>query len=604
MDQRNLLKAGGLFMAALLLIGLIVWNVNRSGQMESELFEELEEIAELDVELCPFDGRLTRTSRAVLFDFSDPLPAELADYPGRVMENMMDEMEDAQRFDRFSLYTLNPFGKTPKSLNAFCIPVTMKQIPSDIRRTLWGKDPEQHGNLPERYHRFAEVFERLWENERTLEASLQESMDVLRNQSGSSQGYSRIIENMEEIVMSELDRDSRRVRITILSDMLQNSPEFSHYGSSWDFERYLATRRSEPFDMEGVSFDVYFVQTCDSLEVARRRALQDFWSDYFDHFNASADFKLLRISGDGCSGTTAVPQSAAVRQDTARTPAPRRSAAQGSVRNQRQQQSAAQPGGRGQSPQRSAAEDLIDDLSAQLGGAAEPPARELAGAAERRVADAIEEAANRAGGTDYDALVGRLLDGEAGPDSAPRGEAERRVADAIEEAANRAGGTDYDALVGRLLDGGSGPDSAPRGGAARRVADAIEEAANRAGGTDFDALAGRLLGGGIGSDSARGGGAERAAAATECAAPKQRNSPPLNYPRRARGSADMSFSVELDRRGVPVDFELRDMQLDSRRHERDFRRSAEDYISKLRFDLQQDGNCTGGQTARIRVRFQ
>lgn len=534
MDQGNLLKAGGLFMAALLLIGLIVWNVNRSGQMESELFEELEEIAELDVELCPFDGRLTRTSRAVLFDFSDPLPAELADYPGQVMENMMDEMEDAQRFDRFSIYTLNPFGKTPKSLNAFCIPVTMKQIPSDIRRTLWGKDPEQHGNLPERYHRFAEVFERLWENERTLEASLQESMDVLRNQSRSSQGYSRIIENLEEIVMSELDRDSRRVRVTILSDMLQNSPEFSHYGSSWDFERYLATRRSEPFDMEGVSFDVYFVQTCDSLEVARRRALQDFWSDYFDHFNASADFKLLRISGDGCSGTTAVGQSAAVSQDTARSRAPQRSAAQSSGRSQREQRSDAQSSGRSQSgqrsdaqssgrsqsPQRGAAEDLLDDLSAQLGGAAEPAAREAAGRAARRVAETVREAADSSGGTDYDALVGMLLDG------------------------------------------------------------------------------------GDGSESAPGGGAAPAAAATECAAPKQRNSPSLNYPRRARGSADMSFTVELDRRGVPVNFELEDMKLDSRRHERAFRRSAEDYIGRLRFDLQQDGNCTGGQTARIRVRFQ
>ena len=520
MDQGNLLKAGGLFVAALLLIGMIVWNVNRSGQMESQLFEELEEIAELDVELCPFDGRLTRTSRAVLFDFSDPLPAELADYPGKVMENMMGEMEDAQRFDRFSIYTLNPFGKTPKSLNAFCIPVTMKQIPSDIRRTLWGKDPEQHGNLPERYHRFAEVFERLWENERTLEASLQESMDVLRNQSRSSQGYSRIIENLEEIVLSELDRDSRRVRVTLLSDMLQNSPEFSHYGNSWDFGRYLATRRSEPFDMEGVSFDVYFVQTCDSLEVARRRALQSFWSDYFDHFNASADFKVLRISGDGCSAPAAALQSAGARQDSARSQRAQRGAAEDSSRSESGQRSAAQASGRSQSPQRSAAEDLLDDLSAQLGEAAEPAAREAAGRAARRVADTIEETADSSGGTDYDALVGMLLDGGGGSDSAP------------------------------------------------------------------------------------GGGAARAASTAECAAPKQRNSPSLNYPRRARGSADLSFSVELDRRGVPVDFELQDMQLESRRYERAFRRSAEDYISKLRFDLRQDGNCTGGQTARIRVRFQ
>ena len=361
MEQGNLMKAGGLFAAALLLIGLIVLSVNRSGRMESQLFEELEEMTELDFELCPFDGRLTRTSRAVLFDFSDPLPAELADYPGKLMENMMAEMEDARRFDRFSLYTLNPFGNTPKALNAFCIPVTLKQIPSDIRRTLWGKDPEEHRTLPERYLRFAEVFERLWENERTLDASLQESMKMLESQSTSSQGYSRIIENLEEIVLSELDRNSREVKVTILSDMLQNSPEFSHYGSSWDFERYLASRRSEPFDMERVSFDVYFVQTCDSLESARRRALQGFWNDYFDHFNASADFKLLRISGDDCAGTNVAAQPPA-RQ--AQSPG-----------RQAQAQPARRTPARNQGQQRSAAEDLLDELGLHSAAPAKRPAR-------------------------------------------------------------------------------------------------------------------------------------------------------------------------------------------------------------------------------------
>lgn len=502
MDQSNLLKAGGLFMAAFLLIGFIFWNVNRSGQMESELFEELEEIAELDFELCPFDGRLTGTSRAMLFDFSDPLPAELAGYPGELVENMVAEMENAQRFDRFSLHTLNPFGNAPKTLNAFCVPVTMKQIPADIRRTLWGKDPEEQGALPDRYLRFAGVFERLWENERTLEQSLQESMNVLENQDRSSQGYSRIIENLEEIVLSELDRSSRRVRVTILSDMLQNSPEFSHYGNSWDFERYLASRRSEPLDMRRVSFDVYFVQTCDTLETAKRRALQSFWNDYFDHFNASADFKLLRISGDGCSGSPAVLQAAGAGQDT-----------------QPGQRSAAQDTARSRSGQRSAVQDLLDDPGARTGGAAEPPA----GGAEWWLAETMEEAADT-----------------SARDTPPS--------------------TDYDAFLGMMLDGGGGSESAP-------------------------------------------GGGEAPPARTECAAPEQRNSPPLIYPRRARGSADMSFSVDVDVRGVPVNYELRDMQLDSRRHESAFRRSAEDYIGKLRFDLRQDGNCTGGRTARVRVRF-
>ena len=144
--------------------------------------------------------------------------------------------------------------------------------------------------------------------------------------------------------------------------------------------------------------------------------------------------------------------------------------------------------------------------------------------------------------------------------------------------------------------------------AARQVAGAIRETVDRAAeegteSTDYDALVGMLLDGRGGAESSPGGGAGQAAAGIECAAPVQRNSPALVYPRRARGSADLRFSVDLDRRGVPVTYELNEMQIDSRRHERAFRRSAEEYIGKLRFDLRQDGNCTGGRTARVRVQF-
>lgn len=308
MEQNNLIKAAGLFLAAFGLIGFIVWRVSTSGDLEADLFKQLDEMAELDMELCPFDGELTRTSRAILFDFSDPLPAQLSGYPNQLLENMMTELADADRFDRFSLYALNPYSNTPKNLNAFCVPVTLNQIPKDIRQTLWGKDPAQHSTLPDRYQRFAEVFERLWENESELNNSMQETMSALTRQARGEQGFSRIIENIEEIAHAENDRQSGVIEITILSNLLQNSPQYSHYRGSWDFENYFSARPDGPVDMSNIEFDIYFVQSCESLESAKRRALRRFWEDYFEFSQASkVRFKVLRIDGDECVDRNAIP---------------------------------------------------------------------------------------------------------------------------------------------------------------------------------------------------------------------------------------------------------------------------------------------------------
>ena len=300
MEKNDLIKAGALLFISFCLLGFIFWTVNKSDRLEQSLLSELDEIAELDNELCPFDGHLTETSRVILFDFSDPLPAELNDYPGQLLNNMMGEIQDAERFDRFSLYTLNPYGETPKEINAFCVPVTINQIPGDIRKNLWGKDPEQHSKLPSRYHRFAEVFERLWENEHDLNTSMRESIDTLASESRQEQSYSRIVENIEEIAGLEIDRDSRKINVVVFSDMLQNSPQYSHYSSSWDFKEYLSGRTHPLLNMERFAFDIYFVQSCQSLATKNRRALQAFWEDYFNSSNASVKFKLLKNDGEDC----------------------------------------------------------------------------------------------------------------------------------------------------------------------------------------------------------------------------------------------------------------------------------------------------------------
>ena len=168
MQGNEIPKVVALVAGTLCLIAFIVLNVLRSDRLEQRLIEELEGVAELDNEMCPLDGTLTQASTVLMFDFSDPLPVANADYPDTLLENMLASLQEAGRFDRFGLYTLNPYGDVPSTIATFCVPVTMSQIPVDVRQALWGADPTQDIDLPPRYERFRPVCEPLWENEQKL----------------------------------------------------------------------------------------------------------------------------------------------------------------------------------------------------------------------------------------------------------------------------------------------------------------------------------------------------------------------------------------------------------------------------------------------------
>ncbi len=508
MDRNSILTAAGLFLAAFVLIGFILWQVSRTGEMEADLLTQLDEMAELDMELCPFDGEHIQTSRAILYDFSDPLPRKLSDYPSRLLDNMLDELAEAERFDRFSLYALNPFGRAPKSLSAFCVPVTINQIPRDMRKALWGRDPEQHAQLPDRYSRFAEVFERLWGNERELDNSMKETMSVLTRQARGGQSYSRIIENIEEIALTEIDRGSQTIKITILSNMLQNSPQYSHYRESWEFENYLSTRNDEPVDMSNIEIDVYYIQSCETLESAKRRNLRRFWEDYFEHSQARKPrFRTLNFDGEGCVDQSAVQpltaRSNAEKETQAETDFATSSAAQGS--------------------------DPEASTDKTVGTRDEIPNL----ATDKSAAKVSEQ------------MPGVPSDGSPTQDPA----------DPQPMAANNA-------LVASNL-----------------------EAATEIPGSELVPE--------VELDSIR----------KDCPKPKQRNRPPLDYPKRATGNAKLSYRVELDMEGVPVSHELYGLEAGSRRSERLFKKQAEDYISKLRFDVHAAENCSGGQTANVVLKF-
>ena len=461
MQSSDIPKVASLLVGTLCLIGFIVWNVLRSDLLEQRLLDELNEVAELDNELCPFDGSLIGTSRVLLFDFSDPLPAAASDYPNTLLENMLEDSQDAARFDHFGLYTLNPYGGVPRKIGAFCVPVTMSQIPRDVRRALWGADPTQHAQLPSRYERYNDVFDHLWQNDQELRASMDEARNNLISKARNiEQEFSRIIENIEELVGLEIDRKSQRVDFVILSDMLQNSPTYSHYRNPWDFKEYLSRRSGDLPNMRRFSFQIYFVQSCQSITTVRRRSLQQFWEDYFDHSDAVVRFKLLSIDSGSCQ-----PEGS----NTSRTSEPL------------------------------------------------PPLNVQTGNEEPRV---------------------------------PR-----------EEEAHTPSGT--------IADSSSVERATP---IAKSSKEALDE--NDAG----DVM-------------------------QECPKPEAQALPTLSYPRNARGSAILRYRILVDDRGRPVELVLYDAEIDLGRYRHRFVEKADDYIRRLRFNVQADDNCSGGRSTLLSLRY-
>ena len=508
------------------------------------LLSELDEIAELDNELCPFDGHLTETSRVILFDFSDPLPAELNDYPGKLLNNMMGEIQDAERFDRFSLYTLNPYGETPKDINAFCVPVTINQIPEDIRKNLWGKDPEQHSKLPSRYHRFAEVFERLWENEHELNTSMKESLSTLASESRKEQSYSRIIENIEEIAGLEIDRGSRKINVIIFSDMLQNSPQYSHYSSSWEFKEYLSRRSHQLLNMERFAFDIYFVQSCQSLATKNRRALQNFWEEYFVSSNASVKFKLLKNDSEACR--TESPPDIKLADPTTGT-------------------------------------ELLDDSDTDENFSVH--GKETIKPAQVAVEITNKEKNMGKDDADFAAAINDSKEDGVGEHVS---DTTKRVAISQEM---------IDKIVGRVHD-----TSEPMSRTESSEDDMEGEFTKKNNETGTPAPAPAVIGmahrdNNIVNDDVS------TSTKKDCPAPKLNKVPTLIYPKQAKGKAILRYKLNLDAQGIPVNYDLYQIDVGSKRYEKMFMESAKNYISKLRYEVQVNESCVGGLTAQLAIRF-
>ena len=97
---------------------------------------------------------------------------------------------------------------------------------------------------------------------------------------------------LEMIRAVALDRDfdsSQKRRLIIISDMLQNVPQYSHYQDGADFTAWQKTTYAREFlqlSLTGVEVEIWYIKRADWRELQTRRHV-DFWEKYFAAAGAS-----------------------------------------------------------------------------------------------------------------------------------------------------------------------------------------------------------------------------------------------------------------------------------------------------------------------------
>ncbi len=223
-----------------------------------------EQQARFDPEtFCPLDGRHDRT--AILIDASDPLSATQVK---RVREHIEDLRLHLELHEWVGLYVLGEDNLVlPRPVFALCNPGNAEQAnplyenPDRIRR------------------QFAERFQ----------APMVEAVERLAEENTEEQSTSPILEMVRAVATDRGYRSSGRRRLVIVSDMLQNTPQYSHYSGEPDFGAFRESGYAGDFlNLSLLDVDVEILY----LKRTKTAALQTyghvrFWEQYFDAVDAS-----------------------------------------------------------------------------------------------------------------------------------------------------------------------------------------------------------------------------------------------------------------------------------------------------------------------------
>ena len=142
----------------------------------------------------------------------------------------------------------------------------------------------------------------LYENPEQMERDFQRKFlhrvedEIRRLASAPPQDTSPIFEMIHAVARDGNFDSTKKRRLIIVSDMLQNMPEFSHYRDGADFEQWRGTDYARNFrQMSLLDADVeilYLIRVGGKSEDLQTRGHVEFWEDYFRDIGASV--KVLK----------------------------------------------------------------------------------------------------------------------------------------------------------------------------------------------------------------------------------------------------------------------------------------------------------------------
>lgn len=228
---------------------------------------------ELDAStLCPEDG--PRSVTVVLLDASDPLP-DVAQR--QVTTALTDLAEDVPTYGLLEVRLLDPADPSGRLLFSRCNPGSGEGLSE------WTANPA--------------AARRRWL------ASFREPVDemVSAGLPVLPADTSPIMAAIQRIAVERFDGEAVRdvpKHLVVVSDMIENTPDYTQYGADLAFDRYAATPASARFatDLQRADVTVYYVNRLgpgiDSGAHIR------FWSEWFDR-NGGTLAEAIKLQGAG-----------------------------------------------------------------------------------------------------------------------------------------------------------------------------------------------------------------------------------------------------------------------------------------------------------------
>ena len=210
--------------------------------------------------LCPQDGDYSRT--AVLIDATDSLSATQVKTIHEEIGALRERLAPHEWVGIFVLDEDNLVLPSPEV--ALCYPG------DESTANLLYENPRQ---IRRRY-------------ERQFRAPIEAALERLA--SLPPKRTSPILEMIRAVALDRNFDSTKGRRLIVVSDLLQNVPDYSHYRTKPDFEQWRNTPYASEFlqlSLLDVNVDILYLKRTDARSLQRRYHIA-FWEDYFDAVGA------------------------------------------------------------------------------------------------------------------------------------------------------------------------------------------------------------------------------------------------------------------------------------------------------------------------------